>query len=102
MTAITTSRIIRPMNDQHDTSPLTFPCRFPIKVMGVNSELFSQQITAIARSHIPDIRADDIRTSSSRTAKYLSISITITAESRVQLDNLYRAFNAHPAVRMVL
>ncbi|TLS69125.1 DUF493 domain-containing protein [Mariprofundus erugo] len=102
MTATTTSRIIGAMNHDHNDSPLTFPCRFPIKVMGINSELFSQQMAAIARSHITDIQESDIHTTSSRTAKYLSVSITVTADSREQLDNLYRAFNGHPDVRMVL
>jgi len=90
------------MNQPQDQSILTFPCRFPIKIMGSNSEHFKKEIVAITRQHVRSLDEADITTAASRTAKYLSVRITITAESREQLDNLYRAYNAHPDVRMVL
>ncbi|HXH72488.1 MAG TPA: DUF493 domain-containing protein [Mariprofundaceae bacterium] len=83
-------------------SALTFPCRFPIKVMGENSDGFLEEIVVLARRHIPDLGEGAVSTTPSRTAKYLSVTITFTARSRDQLDNLYRAMHAHPKVRMVL
>ena len=85
-----------------DESPLTFPCRFPIKVMGENVEGFVEEIVVLARKHVPDLGEGAVRTAESRTAKYLSVTITFTAESREQLDNLYREMHAHPNVKMVL
>jgi len=70
--------------------------------MGSNSDHFEQDIITITANKVDSL--DDVKfsTSSSRTAKYLSVTVTITAESREQLDALYIAFNAHPDVRMVL
>ncbi|MDQ6993457.1 MAG: DUF493 domain-containing protein [Mariprofundus sp.] len=90
------------MNKSSEIALLTFPCHFPIKVMGNNKQHFQEEITAIAREHIPLLNDNDIKCTASRTGKYLSITITITAESRAQLDSLYLAFNAHSAVQMVL
>jgi len=85
-----------------EESALTFPCQFPIKVMGINSDSFENEIFMIANQHAPNLGETAISSTPSRTAKYLSVTVTITAQSREQLDNLYRAFNKHPDVKMVL
>ncbi|HKJ82583.1 MAG TPA: DUF493 domain-containing protein [Mariprofundaceae bacterium] len=81
---------------------LTFPCRFPIKVMGENTPDFENDIVMIANRHIPDLGEGAVRSTPSRTAKYLSVTIVFEAKSREQLDCLYRDMNAHPNVQMVL
>lgn len=83
-------------------SPLSFPCRFPIKVMGLNTDTFENEIFMIANQHIEQLGESAIKSRPSRSAKYLSVTVTITATSREQLDNLYLAFNKHPDVKMVL
>ena len=85
-----------------EESALTFPCEFPIKVMGVNSDSFENELFMIANRHVPNLGENAVRSTPSRTAKYLSVTITITAQNREQLDTLYRAFNKHPDVKMVL
>jgi len=85
-----------------EQSALEFPCRFPIKVMGDNDEGFVDEIVMLARRHIPNLGEGAVSTTPSRTAKYISVTITFTAESREQLDDLYRAMHAHPQVKMVL
>lgn len=85
-----------------DDSPLTFPCRFPIKVMGENHSDFENEIVMIANRHIPNLGEGAVSSVPSRTEKYLSVTIVFEAASREQLDNLYRAMNAHPLVKMVL
>lgn len=86
-----------------DETLLTFPCDFPIKIMGLNTDDFSQSIIAIVQQHAPDF---DATTSLTRTAstqgKYLSITCTIRAHSQAQLDGLYRALTAQPLVKFVL
>ncbi|MDX8406703.1 MAG: DUF493 domain-containing protein, partial [Mariprofundus sp.] len=68
------------MNKPQETSPISYPCRFPIKVMGSNSARFRQEIIAIALNHVGTLDDEDIRATPSRTGKYLSLTITITAE----------------------
>ncbi len=86
----------------HEESPLTFPCQFPIKVMGLNTDTFESEIYMIANRHVDNLGEAAIKSRPSSSAKYLSVTVTFTATSREQLDNLYRAFNKHPDVKMVL
>ncbi|MBI5329846.1 MAG: DUF493 domain-containing protein [Betaproteobacteria bacterium] len=83
-------------------SLLVFPCAFPIKVMGVNSDVFTQEIVEIVRIHAPDFAAESVQMRASAGGNYLAVTCTIRADSRSQLDDLYRALSAHPGVKVVL
>jgi len=91
------------MNDiPPEQSLLEYPSLFPIKVMGANVEGFAQAVVAVARSFDAAFDADSIETRSSSGGKYLGVTITVTATSREQLDELYRTLSTHPMVKVVL
>jgi hypothetical protein len=54
------------------------------------------------RRHAPDFDPATLEMRSSRAGKYLSLTCTIRAVSREQLDELYRELCDHPMVTMVL
>jgi putative lipoic acid-binding regulatory protein len=84
-------------------SLIEYPCDFPLKVFGEAKPGFAQAIATVVLVHAPDFNAASIEMrSSSSTAKYLSLTCTIRATSREQLDNLYRDLSSHPMVKMVL
>ncbi len=83
-------------------SLLQFPCDFPIKVVGVRSEGFAQQIVALVQVAMPDFRPETVEMRASQGGKYLSVTVTVTARSQVQLDALYQALTGHPGVKFVL
>jgi putative lipoic acid-binding regulatory protein len=83
-------------------SLLEFPCQFPLKIMGLTQPGFAQAVIEIVRRHAPDFDPATVEMRTSREAKYLSITTTITARSREQLDELYRELCDHPMVSMVL
>jgi putative lipoic acid-binding regulatory protein len=83
-------------------SPLRFPTVFPIKVMGLTRDGFAQAIVAVVRRHAPEFDPSTVEMRTSSRGKYLSLTCTITATSRAQLDDLYRELTAHPMVVMVL
>jgi uncharacterized protein len=85
-----------------DESPLKFPCPFPIKVMGRTQDGFAQAIVAVVQKHAPDFDAASLEMRASRAGNYLSVTATIHATSRAQLDDLYRDLTSHPMVTMVL
>jgi len=87
---------------KQNESLLTFPCEFPIKVVGIHSDDFEASIVVIARKHIAKLGEGAIRSKGSKNGKYLSITITFQAESRQQLDDLYRELTACEHVKMVL
>ena len=85
-----------------ETSLLTFPTPFPIKVMGKREEGFAQEVVAVVLAHAPDFDPSTVEMRPSSAGKYLSVTVTIEARSREQLDALYQALTGHPKVMMVL
>jgi putative lipoic acid-binding regulatory protein len=83
-------------------SLLTFPTAFPIKVMGLTRDGFAQAIVTVVQKHAPDFDAATVEMRASRRGKYLSLTCTVNAVSREQLDDLYRDLTAQPDVVMVL
>lgn len=83
-------------------SLIEYPCRFPIKVMGAKVAGFVEAITAVACHFDPGFDAGGIELRDSKGGNYLGITITITATSREQLDELYRTLSTHPMVKVVL
>jgi uncharacterized protein len=81
---------------------LQFPCEFPIKVMGETRDGFAEAMVEIVRLHAPDFDPGRVEMRPSSSGKYLSLTITVTATSKPQLDDLYRALTAHPMVKVVL
>lgn len=81
---------------------IEYPSPFPIKVMGLNEDGFVHTMTHIARKHDPFFDAASIQLRDSSGGKYLSVTLTITATSRAQLDDLYRELSGHPLAKYVL
>ncbi|MGB5583281.1 MAG: DUF493 domain-containing protein [Gammaproteobacteria bacterium] len=72
-----------------DESPLKFPCEFPIKAMGKATPDLEIAVLEIMRRHVPDLGEGAVKTRKSRHGNYLSITVTIKARSRDQLDAIY-------------
>lgn len=89
-------------NPQGRESLLKFPCAFPIKAMGRTTDLFAQTVVAVVQRHAPDFDAATVELRASSAGNYVSVTCTITATSRRQLDDLYRDLSSHPMVAMVL
>ena len=81
---------------------MQFPMPFPVKVMGLAVDGFADAIILIVRNHAPDFDPATTEMRSSKGGKYLSLTATINATSRAQLDELYRALTAHPMVKIAL
>jgi len=87
---------------ENEAPVLAFPCEFPIKVMGKTQAGYAQAVTEVVRRHAPDFDPATLEMRSSREGNYLSLTFTIRAVSREQLDELYRELCDHPMVTMVL
>lgn len=95
-----------PMNPPPDIPPeqslIEYPSRFPIKVMGSHVEGFVEAIAQVALQFDPEFDASTIERRPSKGGNYLGLTITVTATSREQLDELYRTLSTHPMVKVVL
>ncbi len=85
-----------------EESLLKFPCDFPIKVMGQRQDGFAQAMLEVVLRHAPDFDAAAMEMRPSAKGNYMSLTCTIRAVSREQLDALYSELSAHPLVKVVL
>ena len=83
-------------------SLIEYPSQFPIKVMGKKVDGLVHAITVIAEKFDPTFDPSTIELRESKAGNYLGVTITITATSREQLDELYRTLSTHPMVKVVL
>ena len=81
---------------------LEFPCDFPIKMMGRDTPEFRATVRELVEKHTGPLDDDAIQSSLSRNGRFVSVTITVAAESREQLDNIYREVTAHDDVLMAL
>lgn len=90
------------MDSPPDSSLIEYPSQFPIKVLGTNVEGFAEAIVSIVQRFDPAFDAATLERRPSTAGKYLGLTVTITATSREQLDELYRTLSTHPMVKYML
>jgi len=83
-------------------SALQFPCVFPIKAMGLAEHDLETIVYDIVRRHAPDITPQAFSRRASANGKYISITVTLNAQSRSQLDAIYQDLTDHELVIMAL
>ena len=88
--------------DPRKETLIEYPSQFPIKVMGLDVDGYVNAVTEIAKQFDPTFDASTVELRPSSGGKYLGVTITVTATSREQLDDLYRALSSHPMVKVVL
>ena len=81
---------------------LEFPCAFPLKIMGLANDALAQAVLEIVARHAPGYDGSTMEMRASSGGKYVSLTCTINATSKAQLDALYRELTAHPLVKVVL
>ena len=85
-----------------EQSLIEYPSQFPIKVMGEQVDGFVEAMTMVAQMFDAGFDASSIEQRPSKGGKYLGLTLTVTATSREQLDELYRTLTTHPMVKVVL
>jgi putative lipoic acid-binding regulatory protein len=85
-----------------EQSPLEFPCRFPIKIMGRERPDFQEHVISLISSHVGRIAESDIAIRPSRKGNFTGLTVTISAKSREQLDDVYRSLTSSKRVLFVL
>jgi putative lipoic acid-binding regulatory protein len=88
--------------EEQQEPKLEFPCEFPLKVIGINEDDFESFAVEVVERHVPDLDHRSISHTISGGGKYLSVSFMFLAESREQMDDLYRELTASERVKWVL
>lgn len=88
--------------EKNPNEVMQFPMDFPVKVMGLNEADFPDTVANIARTIFPNFDNSKTKIALSSNKKYISVNIVVHAESRAQLDDLYRAITSYPKVKVAL
>ena len=88
--------------DPRKESLIEYPGSFPLKVMGARVDGFAEAMVQIAQQFDPEYDPATLEMRPSKAGNYLSVTLTIRATSREQLDNMYLALTAHPMVKVAL
>jgi hypothetical protein len=91
-----------PQTISPENSLIEYPSQFPIKVMGLKVDGLVAAVTHVAHQFDPAFDASTIELRESSGGRYLGVTVTVTATSREQLDELYRTLSTHPMVKVVL
>jgi len=81
---------------------LEFPCKFPVKAMGRFEDGFEAQVTKLILTHAEIYVGEQVTTNSSGSGKYISVTVTIEAHSKSQLDHIYQDLTACKQVLIAL
>ena len=81
---------------------LEFPCKFPVKAMGLSCDELEIAVIEIVNRHVEDLAEDALQMNPSKNGKYTAITITITAQSKDQLDAIYMDLTACEHVSIAL
>ena len=91
-----------PPETPRQPSLIAYPSAFPIKVMGLKVDGFVHAMVQVAMRFDPMFDAERVEIRASSGGRYLGVTLTVTATSREQLDELYRTLSTHPMVKVVL
>ena len=81
---------------------LEFPCRFPVKAMGRDVPGFEDLVAGIVLAHAEICIGEQVTTNSSSTGKFISVTVTIEALSKDQLNRIYQDLTDCEHVLMAL
>lgn len=86
----------------NDETLLEFPCDFPIKIMGRESSDFQILARSLVEKHTGPLPDEAVKSALSRNGSFVSVTVTIVAQSQEQLDNIYREVTSNDEVLMAL
>lgn len=90
------------MRTDGSDSLLEFPCKFPIKAMGRQTDEFERIVGEIIFAHAELYEGEALRSTPSRAGNFVSVTAVIEAQSREQLDAIYQDLTDCEQVLMAL
>jgi putative lipoic acid-binding regulatory protein len=85
-----------------EDSVIEFPCDFPIKMMGRDTPEFRATARRLIENHVGPVADEAIQANLSGKGNFVSVTVTVTATSQQQLDDIYRDVSGHDDVLMAL
>lgn len=68
---------------------LDYPNRFPLKVLGKKSVEFEAIVVALVKARCPQNEHIEVSKRESKKGKYVALTLTFTAHSQQQIEDIY-------------
>ncbi len=88
------------MTERDDETLFEFPCEYPVKAMGSDVENLEDLVITLVSKHCSEII--HVKSRSSKKGNFIAVTVTITASSKQQLDNIYYELTGHEKIMMAL
>jgi putative lipoic acid-binding regulatory protein len=85
-----------------DKPIIIFPCDYPIKVIGKSHAHFDAEVIAAINPHLKKPYDGVIQQKDSNKQNFVSLTLTIQAESEEQIKDIFEALKTVAGVIMVL
>ena len=85
-----------------DEIRITYPCDYPIKVVGDVRPNFHEEVCEVVIRHDPTMTTDRISQRTSRKGNFISVSFMLVAQSEEHIENLFAELKLIESVRLVL
>jgi putative lipoic acid-binding regulatory protein len=89
-------------NDSKNNPIIQYPCEFFIKVMGKSTTSFEQKVMIIVKRHCLAEHIKNVSKRHSEFGNYVSLTITIEAQNKEQMDSLYLELSETPEILVAL
>jgi len=89
-------------SESEDAPKIEFPCEYPIKVMGTAGAELHETVITVMRTHAPGFDEASLSVRDSNKGNYQSVTVTITATGKEQLQAIFEDLKKHHCVKMVL
>jgi len=89
------------VNDQN-APKIEFPCDYPIKILGEANSSFVEHVLAVMDNYAPGFDRQKISVRDSSKGRWQSITVTIVATGKPQLESIFAALKTSSSVKMVL
>lgn len=96
------TRLKCPPKEPQGSAIITFPCDYPIKVVGDAHADYEEAVLAIARRHDPTLTLGRVSSRDSSAGKYRAVTLMIKAESEAQIKALFNELKQLESVRLVI
>jgi hypothetical protein len=88
--------------NEQEPPKIEFPCDYPIKILGEANGRFIEHILAVMDNYAPGFDRQKISVRDSSKGRWQSVTVTIIATGKPQLDDIFAALKTSASVKMVL
>jgi len=81
---------------------IKFPFYIPLKAIGKDQDNYVQFVVDTISEFVVDLNLEEVSIKPSNGGKYIAVTVPFTAQSRTQLDDIYRKLNQDPRTKWLI